>query len=77
MTNIELVRLLVQIVDEKLGRKEGASLPLIQFVADRAGHDFRYAIDSTKIRNELEWRPETAFEKGLEDTVDWYLNMLK
>jgi len=77
MTNIELVRLLVQIVDEKLGRKEGASLPLIQFVADRAGHDFRYAIDSTKIRNELKWRPETAFEKGLEDTVDWYLNMLK
>lgn len=73
MSNIELVRLLVRLVDQKLGRAEGTSLPLIQFVTDRAGHDFRYAIDSSKVRDELGWKPETDFEKGIVETVDWYL----
>lgn len=73
MSNIELVRLLVQLVDKRLGREVGASLPLIQFVTDRAGHDFRYAIDSSKVRDELGWKPETDFEKGIVETVDWYL----
>ena len=73
MSNIELVRLLVQLVDKRLGREVGASLPLIQFVTDRAGQDFRYAIDSSKVRDELGWKPETDFEKGIVETVDWYL----
>lgn len=73
MSNIELVRLLVRLVDQKLGRAEGTSLPLIQFVTDRAGHDFRYAIDSSKVRDELGWKPEIDFEKGIVETVDWYL----
>ena len=74
MSNIELVRLLVRLVDQKLGRAEGTSLSLIQFVTDRAGHDFRYAIDASKIREELGWQPETEFVKGLTATVDWYLS---
>jgi len=71
--NIDLVHLLIKIMDRKLGRPEGASLELIQFVADRPGHDLRYAIDSTKLKNELGWQPSVTFEEGLEKTVDWYL----
>jgi dTDP-glucose 4,6-dehydratase len=72
--NIDLIRLLCRIMDEKLQRKSGESEKLITFVKDRAGHDLRYAIDPTKIEKELNWFPSIDFEKGLEKTVDWYLS---
>ena len=72
--NIDVVKLLCNILDRKLNRPEGESEKLIQFVTDRAGHDLRYAIDSTKITNELGWKPSLQFEEGLEKTVGWYLN---
>ena len=71
--NIDIVRLLVKIVDKSLGRPAGESEKLITFVTDRAGHDLRYAIDATKIRNELGWKPEVTFEEGIRMTVKWYL----
>ncbi|MGC8864563.1 MAG: dTDP-glucose 4,6-dehydratase [Bacteroidales bacterium] len=71
--NIDLIRLLCKIMDHKLGRPEGTSEKLITFVKDRAGHDLRYAIDSTKLQRELGWKPSVTFEEGLEKTVDWYL----
>jgi len=71
--NIDLVRLLCRVMDRKLGRNEGESEQLITFVGDRAGHDFRYAIDSSKLMTELNWKPSVTFEQGLEKTVDWYL----
>lgn len=71
--NIDLVKLLCKTMDEKLGRPEGSSEQLIQYVTDRAGHDLRYAIDATKLKNELGWLPSLQFAKGLEKTVDWYL----
>lgn len=73
-TNIDVVKLLCRIVDKKLGREEGTSAKLITFVKDRPGHDLRYAIDPGKTISETGWRPETAFEDGIEKTVDWYLN---
>jgi dTDP-glucose 4,6-dehydratase len=72
-TNINLVRFLCQIMDQKLGRAPGESEKLITFVTDRAGHDLRYAIDASKLENELGWKPSITFEEGLEKTVDWYL----
>ena len=72
-TNIALIRLLCKVMDGKLGRPEGTSAELITFVKDRAGHDLRYAIDSSKLQNELGWKPSLQFEEGLEKTVDWYL----
>jgi dTDP-glucose 4,6-dehydratase len=72
-TNIDLIRLLCKIMDKKLGRPEGESAKLITFVTDRAGHDLRYAIDSSKLQRELGWHPSLQFEEGLEKTVDWYL----
>ena len=72
-TNIALIRLLCKIMDKKLGRPEGTSEKLITFVTDRAGHDLRYAIDPTKLNNDLGWKPSLQFEEGLEKTVDWYL----
>ena len=72
-TNIDLIRLLCKIMDKKLHREEGASAKLISFVKDRAGHDLRYAIDSSKLQKELGWKPSLQFEEGLEKTVDWYL----
>ncbi len=72
--NIDLIKLLCKIMDEKLGRPQGTSEKLITFVKDRAGHDKRYAIDSSKIQNELGWKPLVNFEEGLEKTVDWYLS---
>lgn len=72
--NIDLIRLLCQIMDRKLGRAEGESEKLISFVTDRAGHDLRYAIDASKLKNDLGWEPSLQFEEGLEKTVDWYLN---
>lgn len=71
--NIDLVYLLCELMDEKLGRKKGESASLISFVKDRAGHDMRYAIDSSKIMNELGWTPLHNFREGLSKTVDWYL----
>jgi len=71
--NIDLIHLLCRIMDQKLGRAEGESAKLITFVTDRAGHDLRYAIDSTKLQHELNWTPSLQFEEGLEKTVDWYL----
>lgn len=73
-TNIDLIRLLCKIMDKKLGRAEGTSAQLITFVKDRAGHDLRYAIDSSKLQCELGWTPSLQFEEGLEKTVDWYLS---
>ena len=72
--NIDLVHALIRITDCLLGRPEGYSLPFVRFVADRAGHDFRYAIDSSKLRRELGWAPSLSFEEGLEKTVRWYLD---
>jgi dTDP-glucose 4,6-dehydratase len=71
--NIDIVHLLCRIMDKKFDRAEGTSAKLITFVTDRAGHDLRYAIDATKIMNELGWKPSLQFEEGLEKTVDWYL----
>jgi dTDP-glucose 4,6-dehydratase len=71
--NIELVRKLCQIMDKKLNRIAGSSEKLITFVKDRAGHDYRYAIDCSKIKKEIGWKPLVQFEQGLELTIDWYL----
>jgi dTDP-glucose 4,6-dehydratase len=71
--NIDIVRLLCQRMDQKLGRAEGTSEKLITYVTDRAGHDHRYAIDATKIQQELGWEPSLQFEEGIELTIDWYL----
>lgn len=72
--NIDLVRLLVATTDRLLGNPEGHSSSLITFVTDRAGHDLRYAIDSSKLQRELGWRPRRSFEEGLEQTIRWYLD---
>lgn len=72
--NIDIVRLLCQKMDEKLGRAAGTSDQLITFVKDRAGHDLRYAIDASKIQSELGWEPSLQFEEGIEKTIDWYLS---
>lgn len=71
--NIDIVRLLCQKMDEKLGRSAGTSANLITFVKDRAGHDLRYAIDASKIQRELGWEPSLQFEEGIGKTIDWYL----
>ncbi len=75
--NIDLIKLLCGIMDKRLGRKPGSSEKLITYVKDRAGHDLRYAIDSSKLTRELGWAPSLDFEHGLEKTVDWYLNNQK
>ncbi len=72
--NIDLIKVIIKTVDRLLGRKEGTSLKLINFVKDRAGHDLRYAIDSSKLKNELGWKPSLQFEEGIEKTVKWYLD---
>lgn len=71
--NIDLIKLLCKVVDKKLGRLSGESEKLITYVTDRAGHDLRYAIDSSKLQKELGWKPSLQFEEGIEKTVDWYL----
>jgi len=73
-TNIDLIHLLIKLTDEKLGRTEGHSLALIEYVTDRAGHDLRYAIDAQKLQTELSWVPSLQFEEGLSLTIDWYLS---
>jgi dTDP-glucose 4,6-dehydratase len=72
-TNIDLIHALCKVMDKKLNRSVGTSEKLITFVKDRAGHDLRYAIDSSKLQKELGWSPSLQFEEGLEKTVDWYL----
>lgn len=72
--NIDLIKILIKVVDKALQRKNGSSEKLIAYVKDRAGHDYRYAIDATKIKNELGWEPTLQFEEGIEKTVAWYLN---
>jgi dTDP-glucose 4,6-dehydratase len=71
--NIDLVKLLCRLMDERLGRAPGTSEGLIMFVKDRPGHDRRYAIDASKINKELGWKPSVSFEEGLSQTIDWYL----
>ena len=75
--NIDLIKVLIKIVDRMLGREEGSSDKLITYVKDRAGHDLRYAIDSSKLKNELGWEPSLQFEEGIEKTVKWYLENKK
>ena len=71
--NIDLIKVMIKTVDRLLGREEGASDKLITYVTDRAGHDVRYAIDSSKLKNEVGWEPSLQFEEGIEKTVQWYL----
>jgi len=73
-TNIALVKELCRQMDKKLGREDGESAKLITYVKDRAGHDLRYAIDATKLKNELGWVPSLQFEEGISKTIDWYLD---
>ena len=75
--NIDLIKVIIKTVDKILGRDEGTSDKLITYVTDRAGHDLRYAIDSTKLKNELGWEPSLQFEEGIEKTVKWYLDNKK
>ena len=72
--NIDIVYLVCDLMDQKLGRNIGDSRSLITFVTDRAGHDFRYAIDATKLESKLGWKPSLQFEEGLSKTIDWYLS---
>lgn len=72
--NIDIIKLLINTVDRFLGREEGADIDLITYVTDRAGHDLRYAIDSSKLQKELGWEPSLQFEEGIQKTVLWYLN---
>ncbi|MDC0593334.1 dTDP-glucose 4,6-dehydratase [Flavobacteriaceae bacterium] len=72
--NIDLIKVMIKTVDRMLGREVGVSEKLITYVTDRAGHDLRYAIDSSKLKNELGWEPSLQFEEGIEKTVNWYLD---
>jgi dTDP-glucose 4,6-dehydratase len=75
--NIDLIQVLCKIMDKKLSRPEGKTAELITYVTDRPGHDLRYAIDATKVNQELGWKPSVTFEQGLEQTIDWYLENLE
>ena len=72
--NIDIIKVVINTVDRLLGRKEGEDMDLITYVTDRLGHDMRYAIDSTKLQQELGWEPSLQFEEGIEKTVRWYLD---
>ena len=76
ITNNEIANILISKLDKKLKRKKGKSLNLIKYVDDRLGHDRRYAVDCSKIKNELNWIPKYSFEIGIDKTIDWYLNNL-
>jgi dTDP-glucose 4,6-dehydratase len=76
ITNNQIARILIEKLDKKLKRKKGESLILMKYIEDRLGHDKRYAIDSSKIKNELGWVPKYSFNKGIDNTIDWYLNNL-
>ena len=77
LSNLELVNLLIAEIDRQLGNPEGQSTSLISFVEDRKGHDFRYAIDHSKLTKDLGWKPTTSLQEGLKTTVSWYLNRMK
>lgn len=72
--NIDLIKVMIKVADRLLGNPEGTSLDLITYVTDRPGHDLRYAIDSTKLKNELGWEPSLQFEEGIGETIEWYLD---
>jgi dTDP-glucose 4,6-dehydratase len=72
--NIDLIKLLCSLIDQKLNKPEGSSDKLITYVKDRPGHDLRYAIDANKLNKELGWNPTVTFEQGLSKTIDWYLD---
>ena len=72
-SNLDLIHLLCDLMDEKLGREKGGSLQLVTYVKDRPGNDKRYAIDATKLCDELDWKPSVDFREGLSKTIDWYL----
>jgi len=76
ISNNEIAKILIKKIDGKLGRKLNESIKLIKYVDDRLGHDRRYAIDSSKIKNELGWEPKNTFDKGIDKTIDWYINKL-
>ena len=76
ITNNQIARILIEKLDKKLKRNKGESLNLMKYIEDRLGHDKRYAIDSSKIKNELGWIPKYSFNKGIDKTIDWYLNNL-
>lgn len=73
MTNIDIINKIIEICDDELNREKGYSKKLITFVEDRKGHDLRYSINSNKLQTELGWKPETNFEDGLRETIQWYL----
>lgn len=73
MENIDIIKVVINTVDRLLGRQESEDMNLITYVTDRKGHDLRYAIDSTKLKEELGWQPSLQFEEGIERTVRWYL----
>jgi len=73
-TNIDLIKVICKAMDLKLDREAGTSEQLITYVTDRAGHDLRYAIDSSKLMNELKWKPSLQFEEGIEKTINWYMD---
>jgi len=73
LKNIDLIKVMCKVMDKKLSREPGTSEKLIAYVTDRAGHDLRYAIDSTKLQNQLGWKPSLQFEEGIEKTIDWYM----
>lgn len=77
LSNLELVNLLIAEIDNQLGNPKGYSTSLISFVEDRKGHDFRYAIDHSKLTKDLRWKPATSLKEGLKTTVSWYLNRMK
>ena len=77
LRNIDLVRLLIQYTDDLLGNPKGTSESLITYVTDRKGHDFRYAIDATKLKDKLQWEPKANFEEALKETIVWYLGKYK
>jgi len=76
ISNNEIAKILIKKIDKKLGRKSNKSIKLIKYVDDRLGHDKRYAIDSSKIKNELGWEPKYTFDRGIDKTIDWYINKL-
>ena len=73
-SNIDLIKVMIKVADKMLGNPEGSSEELISYVTDRAGHDLRYAIDSTKLKNEFDWEPSLQFEEGIEKTIRWYID---
>ena len=77
INNIDIISKLILGVDKALSRSKGSSKKLISFVTDRKGHDFRYSIDSSKLKNELGWVPKTGFDEGLQLTIDWFLKSFK